>query len=232
MKVRHLFSTGHFFALATILVTLHSVPAIAGGVSLGATRIVYPSEARQITLPVNNSDAESRYLIKSWVEDSTGKKNTDFTITPPLFMIGPNNENIVSIKFNGARQLPDDRESLYWFNSQAIPEQDSKQLENVLQLASLSRIKLFVRPVKLEMKPSEATEHIRFSRQAGELVVHNPTPYYITLVSFMDGKNVLPNTMVPPKESLSVKSTGNGNITFRTINDYGAVTPVQNGVMK
>lgn len=232
MKIRHFFSTVHALAFAAILGAFHSVPAVAGGVSLGATRIVYPSDSRQITLPVNNSDTESRYLIKSWVEDSEGKKTTDFTVTPPLFMIGPKNENIVSIKFTGARSLPGDRETLYWFNSQAIPEQDSKKLENVLQLASLSRIKLFVRPSKLEMKPVEAPEHIRFSRKGGELVVHNPTPYYITLVSFTDSNNVLPNTMVPPKASLSVKSAGKGNITFRTINDYGAVTPVQNGVMK
>lgn len=218
--------------LYVLLFTLCSSSAIAGGVSLGATRVVYPADSRQITIPVNNSDAQSRFLIKSWVEDSKENKTADFTVTPPLFMIGPSSENIISIKFNGVRSLPTDRETLYWFNSQAIPQKDIEKGENLLQLASVSRIKLFMRPAGLEMSAIEAPQHIRFSRQGSDIVVHNPTPYHITLVAFMDGKTVLPNTMVLPKGSTTVKSSGNGSITFRTINDYGAVTPEQKGVMK
>lgn len=209
-----------------------SPSVLAGGVSLGSTRIVYPSDSRQITLPVNNTDDKSRFLINSWIEDSEGKKSNDFTITPPLFMIGPGNENILSIKLNGNRSLPADRETLYWLNSQAIPQQDAAKGENILQIASQSRIKLFVRPAGLEMKATEAQEHISFSRHAGELVVHNPTPYHITLVGLTDGSVGLPNTMVPPKQNIVVKSSGNGPVSFRTINDYGAITPVQKGVMK
>lgn len=218
--------------LSAFLFALYSSSATAGGVSLGATRVVYPADSRQITIPVNNSDTKSRFLIKSWVEDSKENKTADFTVTPPLFMIGPGSENIISIKFNGIRSLPTDRETLYWFNSQAIPQKDIEKGENVLQLASVSRIKLFMRPGGLEMTAIEAPQHIRFSRQGSDIIVHNPTPYHITLVAFMDGKTVLPNTMVPPKGSTTVKSSGNGSITFRTINDYGAITPEQKGVMK
>lgn len=220
------------FFPAVFFAFIFSSSVTAGGISLGSTRIVYPADSRQVTLPVNNTDDKSRFLIKSWAEDSEGNKTSDFTITPPLFMIGPGNENILSIKFNGTRQLPADRETLYWFNSQAIPQQDAAKGENVLQLATLSRIKIFVRPAGLEMKAIEAPDHIRFSRQAGELVVHNPTPYHITLVGLTDGNTVLPNTMVPPKNSTAVRSSGNGAVSFRTLNDYGAITPVQKGVMK
>jgi fimbrial chaperone protein len=221
-----------FIFLNALLSVLFSSAVTAGGVALGSTRIVYPSGIRQITLPVNNTDDKSRFLIKSWVENSEEKKTNDFMITPPLFMIGPGNENLVSIKFNGTEQLPIDRETLYWFNSQAIPQRKAARGENILQLATLSRIKIFFRPSGLEMSAAEAPQHIRFSRQKGNLVVHNPTPYYITLVGFRAGKEVLPNTMVAPKQSLPVSSSGNGEITFRTVNDYGALTPEQKGLMK
>lgn len=209
-----------------------SPASIAGGVSLGATRVIYPAEARQISLMVNNSDDKSRFLIQSWIEDLNGKKTNDFSVSPPLFMIGPEKENTLRISFNRLRDLPSDRETLYWFNAQAIPQQDIEKGQNVLQLASLSRIKMFVRPSGLQMKSIDAPNHIRFSTQGGVLAVHNQSPYYVTLVNFKVGETFQPNTMVAPKETVTLKSNGSGDITFSTINDYGAITPIQKGVMK
>ncbi|MGE6178849.1 fimbria/pilus periplasmic chaperone [Aeromonas salmonicida] len=218
--------------IAMMAATFSSV-SLAGGVALGATRIVYPADARQVTLPITNTDDKSRFLIKAWAEDSEGKKTSDFTVTPPLFMIGPSNEHILSLRLNAVSPLPSDRETLYWFNAQAIPQHDASKGENVLQLAALSKIKVFVRPAGLSIKPLEAPDHLRFSYQGESLVVHNPTPYHITLVSLMEGDAGLPNTMVPPNASLSLKASGKkGPITFRTINDYGAITDVVEGVMK
>lgn len=221
-------------ALAVSMVAALTSPySIAGGVALGATRIVYPLDERQVTLPITNTDDKSRFLIKSWAEDSEGKKSADITTTPPLFMIAPGNEHILSIKLNASSALPSDRETLYWLNAQAIPQYDATKGENVLQLAALSKIKIFVRPSGLDIKPLEAPNHLSFSRQGESLVVHNPTPYHITLVSIMEGDADLPNVMVPPKESLTMKSSGKkGPITFRTINDYGAITDIKEGLMK
>lgn len=218
--------------LAALVSCTLSSASIAGGVSLGATRIIYPAEARQISLMVNNSDDKSRFLIQSWIEDLNGKKNNDFSVSPPLFMIGPEKENTLRISFNRLRGLPSDRETLYWFNAQAIPQQDTEKGQNVLQLASLSRIKMFVRPSGLQMKSIDAPNHIRFSKQAAGLAVHNSSPYYVTLVNFKVGETFQPNTMVAPKDTVILKSNGSGDITFSTINDYGAITPLQKGVMK
>ncbi|ELE9247829.1 fimbria/pilus periplasmic chaperone [Enterobacter kobei] len=212
---------------------LTSLQAHAGGVALGATRIVYPQGSAQVSLPVNNTDDKARFLIQSWVEDSSGKKSSDFSVTPPLFAIEPEKENTLRISYTSPRALPTDRETLYWFNSKAIPQSSPETRGmNTLQVASLSRIKLFVRPEGLEPKPDLAPEQLRFSRSAGKLVIHNPTPYHITLVKLKDGAASLPNTMVAPKSEVSVDSSGSGAITFSTINDYGATTPVATGQMK
>ena len=55
------------------------------GVALGATRVVYPSDLKQVQLAVTNNDEKSAYLIQSWIENNDGGKDGRFVITPPLF---------------------------------------------------------------------------------------------------------------------------------------------------
>lgn len=51
--------------------------------------------------------------------------------------------------------------------------------------------------------------------------------YLITVTNMKAGNSNLPNTMVPPKGEVSVDIThaATGDISFQTINDYGALTP-------
>lgn len=207
----------------------------AGGIALGATRVIYPADAKQTSLSINNSDTKERYLVNSWVENNLGGKDKNFVVTPPLFVSEPKSENTLRIIYVGP-PLPGDRESIFWMNVKAIPSVDKNNLEgnNVLQLAILSRIKLFVRPKNLQMQPEEAVKQMRFSRSGGHLSLHNPSPYYVSTVNLNIGNEKLPNTMVAPKSvsQVALPSGAQGKITFQTVNDYGAVTPVQAGVMQ
>lgn len=53
------------------------------------------------------------------------------------------------------------------------------------------------------------------------------TPYSISFMATVAGNSNLPNTMVPPKGEVSVDipHAATGDISFQTINDYGALTP-------
>lgn len=99
--------------------------------------------------------------------------------------------------------------------------------ENTLQLAIISRIKMFYRPTHLAMAPEEAPAMLRFRRSGSKLTLINPTPYFITVTNMKAGNSNLPNTMVPPKGEVSVDipHAVTGDISFQTINDYGALTP-------
>ena len=99
--------------------------------------------------------------------------------------------------------------------------------ERSLQLAIISRIKMFYRPTNLAMAPEEAPAMLRFRRSGSKLTLINPTPYFITVTNMKAGNSNLPNTMVPPKGEVSVDIThaATGDISFQTINDYGALTP-------
>ncbi|EHD5787305.1 fimbria/pilus periplasmic chaperone [Escherichia coli] len=142
--------------MATVLLLLlfacHSTVANAA-VALGATRVIYPANQKQVLLPVTNNDPASVYLIQSWIENAGDQKDTQFVITPPLFSM--------------------------------------------------------------------------FRRSGSKLTLINPTPYFITVTNMKAGNSNLPNTMVPPKGEVSVDipHAATGDISFQTINDYGALTP-------
>lgn len=214
-----------------------SVLACAGnaqaGVALGATRVIYPSDQKQVSLAVTSNDDKSTYLIQSWVENVENKKDMRLVITPPLFVMQGKKENTLRIIDATNKGLPQDRESLFWINVKAIPSMNKSLVqENTLQLAILSRIKLFYRPLGLKVAPEKAPEQLRFKRNGNILAINNPTPYFITVTSLNAGTRILENTMVPPfgNSTVAVPGDAGSEITYQTINDYGALTPKLKGV--
>lgn len=209
---------------------ISSAVSAEGGISLGATRVIYPAEAKQTSLAVNNSDNKSRFLINSWIEDEQGQKIKTFAVTPPLFVSEPNSENTLRIIYVGP-PLPGDRESLFWLNVKAIPSVEKESLagKNVLHLAILSRIKLFVRPSTLTDLVQEAPEALSFALEGNTLKITNASSYYLSLVNMHINQRKVNNVMVAPKKSTQVAlpPDARGDLTFQTVNDYGAVTPVR-----
>ncbi|STQ68611.1 fimbria/pilus periplasmic chaperone [Hafnia alvei] len=51
--------------------------AIAGGVGLGTTRVIYPQNSSQASLSIQNTDASKVFLIQSWVSNPDGNKGND-----------------------------------------------------------------------------------------------------------------------------------------------------------
>lgn len=227
MKIR-------YFALAGLVCAsaAFSGGAMAGGVGLGTTRVIYNESSSQASLPITNSDTNERYLVQSWVEDNNGNKSQDFVVTPPLFASSPKSENTLRIVYLG-KKPPLDREVVYWMNVKAIPavNPDSVKGKNTLQLAVLSRIKLFMRPEGLEMSEIDAMNHLRFHQAGGKLTVTNPTPYYQTMVNLSVGGKKLSNSMVEPKGSITISAPAGaaGEVRFQIVNDYGALSAQQVG---
>lgn len=219
----------------TLLVSSLFSSAYAGGIAPGATRVIYPESDSQASLSVSNSDGHQRYLIQAWVSDDEGNRVRDFIVTPPLFTASPKSENTLRIVYTG-RPLPADREAAYRINIKAIPAVNKESLKggNTLQLAVLSRMKLFMRPAGLEMSEAESPKHLRFHFSGRQLTIFNPTPYYQSLVNLYVGSQKAENSMVPPfgQSSLNLPAGSAGQIRYQTVNDYGAVSPQQTGMMQ
>ncbi|HDS9458798.1 TPA: fimbria/pilus periplasmic chaperone [Enterobacter asburiae] len=206
--------------------TVCSTAAYAGGVGLGATRMVYSSATNQSMLQVRNTHPDATFLIQSWMENEKGQKTNDFVITPPLYVMKPASESAVKIMFNG-KALPEDRETLYWMTVKAIPQQSKSGSGNSLQFASANRIKVFYRPESLGQGAGEAWKSLSGVYRAGKVTLTNPTPYYLTTINVkIDGMPVQP-VMVPPKSSVALAETFShaNTMSYQTINDYGAWTP-------
>ncbi|MDR0236899.1 fimbria/pilus periplasmic chaperone [Acinetobacter sp.] len=197
-----------------------------GGVSLGATRVIYPVGAKQVSLSVINHSKKDRYLISSWVETQAEEKTKNFLVTPPLFVAEPATENTLRI-VNLATNLPQDRESVFWLNVKSIPSVDKAVLEekNILQLAVLSRIKLFLRPEKLKIAPEDAIEKVKFSKTPDGVVVDNQSPYHISFVNLLLDGGKLDSVMALPFEKTKISKISGNKLSYQTVNDYGGVTP-------
>lgn len=213
-----------------ILMMISAPVSASGGIALGATRVIYPADAKQTSLAITNSNKQERYLVNAWIENDRGQKEKTFAVTPPLFVSEPDSENTLRIIYAGP-PLPSDRESLFFMNVKAIPSVNKENMEgkNVLQLAILSRIKLFVRPKNLAMPPEEALSQLKFERAGNHLKISNASPYYVTLVNLQLGGQKLENIMIAPKNSAqqALPSGASGALSWQSVNDYGAITPAR-----
>lgn len=221
-------------ALVAAVVCSVSCCALAGGITVGGTRVVYPAGAKQADISVRNSSEHSTFLVQSWVEDAQGEKSPDFIVTPPLYVSAPGNENTLRLMHIG-NPLPSDRETLYYFNAKAIPSVDKAQTQgkNVLLFASVTRIKLFVRPSGLTPSVGDAPDKLTFSQKGERLTINNPTPYYLTLTGISSGSNRLRDIMVSPFGTASepLLNGAAASVEFHTINDFGATTPAHHATV-
>ncbi|EIC85710.1 fimbria/pilus periplasmic chaperone [Serratia sp. M24T3] len=223
MNLSHVKKTATLvFILSAMLAPLYA--QAEGGLSIQGTRIVYPQGSKQVSISMTNSSTTESFLVQSRVEDAAGNKTQDFIVTPPLYLSGPKNENVVRIMHVG-KELPGDRESLYYFIEKAIPSLDKSKVTSgsVLMLATANRIKLFVRPKGLTQDVNTAPQSLHFYKTGNTLHISNPSPYYLTMTEIKYGNEDIPGIMIAPKEqaTLPLPAGNTHTISYRTINDFG-----------
>ena len=213
-------------------------------VVIGGTRVVFPAQQGEVTVRLSN-EGDKPALVEAWIDDgdihsTPDSVNTPFLITPPVFRMEPRKDQSLRILYvQGAQRLPADRESLFWLNVLEIPPKPSGAMadKNTLQFAIRSRLKLFYRPANLTGDPAKAPDQLSFKpandNQGAALVVHNPTPYYITISELALGTDGKPlagtggmvapfgDLRLPLKDLAQAPSAGT-SVVFTTINDYGA----------
>lgn len=209
-----------------------AVPAANAAISLDRTRAVYLSDAKSISLNIVNENKELPFLAQSWLENEQHQKITSpLVVLPPLQRVEANERSVVRItKTPEADRLPQDRESVFYFNLREIPPKSSKT--NVMQLALQTQIKLFYRPKAIVAPKGEVwQEKLVFRKGADGFTVENPTPFYITLTGMTrqtqkQGGGALGDfqpVMLKPKssENLKLRDSGLNSFVVTYINDYG-----------
>ncbi|RJT21016.1 molecular chaperone [Buttiauxella izardii] len=217
------------FSYRTIIAStllIASIPSYAG-LTVGATRVIFSGDMKEASLSVKNSDNSSVYLIRSWVSSDIDGAKVPFLTTPPLFRLEEGQSNNIRIN-QTTSNLPQDRESVYWLNTLAIPPESEKKTTNSLQFSLNTRIKLFYRPEALNdpRKAENASSELTFTHSGDSLQANNPTPYFVNMSQIkINGNTLREGYMVAPKSSLKIKNSAtSGSINWKAINDYGGLT--------
>lgn len=206
-------------------------PQAQAAIALDRTRVIFDGGQNSVSLNISNQNKQLPYLAQAWLEDGEGNKvQSPLVVLPPVQRVEPGKPSQVKIQaLPAAKQLPQDRETLYYFNLREIPPKSDKP--NTLQIALQTRIKLFYRPAAIAPQQNAAPwqEQLTLTKQGDKYQVNNPTPYYITIIDAANKKGVegvkgFEPLMVPPKGniSLGVSAAALGGTPVLTyINDYG-----------
>lgn len=210
------------------ILCLGVIPQALSAVSMDRTRVIFEGAEKSLTITIANDNKQLPYLAQSWLEDADQKKITTGPIvaTPPVQRLEPGAKSLVRLASTpDISKLPQDRESLFYFNLREIPPRSEKA--NVLQIALQTRVKLFYRPASIQAKPNAVwQDKLILNSVTGGYRIENPTPYYVTIIGIggdekqaLEGK--FESVMVPPKSDLTVKSGSYSSPYLAYINDYG-----------
>ena len=222
-------------ALITTIISLSTLASTGANaaIALDRTRVIFNGTEKTISLNVTNQNVDLPYLAQGWIENVQGEKvESPLTVLPPVQRIEAGEKSQVKIQsLPDISKLPQDRESVFYFNLREIPPKSSQP--NVLQIALQTRIKLFYRPKALYASRTDLDspwqEKLTITRKGDGYELNNPTPYYITIVDA--AKDLNGNTianfepvMIDPRSSQLLKGNTSslGTAPVLTyINDYG-----------
>lgn len=217
-----------------ILLSVIFSSQVYSAISLDRTRVIFNGDRKNVALTITNKNVQLPFLAQGWVEDAAGKKVTSpFVVLPPVQRLEPGKTSQVRIEaLPDVAKLPQDRESVYYFNLREIPPQSDKP--NVLQLALQSKIKIFYRPTQILLSDTEMSnnpwqEKLTLIKKGNQYIAKNPTAFNTTLIGAAASDNSpgfsdFAAAMVPPfgEMALNLPVSKLGNAPVLTyINDYG-----------
>ncbi|PIB57726.1 MULTISPECIES: fimbria/pilus periplasmic chaperone [unclassified Pseudomonas] len=222
-----------FTSSALVLLALGLSQSASAAIGLDRTRVIFDGGKDATSVNITNNNKQLPYLAQGWIEDESGNKITSpLIVLPPVQRLEPGKQSQVKVQaLPAAKSLPQDRETVYYFNLREIPPRSDKS--NTLQIALQTRVKLFYRPQAITPSQQDFSnpwqQRLTLTREGDQYRVNNPTPYYVTLVdarSSKDGKTVpgFAPLMVPPKGAMTLGPTATAlgatpHLTY--VNDYG-----------
>lgn len=217
----------------------------SASVVVGGTRVVYPADAREVTVKLNNVGNDPS-LVQVWVDPGDASMLADevdvpFVVVPPIFRIDPSASQTLRMTYT-QEPLPQDRETVFWLNVLDVPPSPSVSSPgeaNYMQVAIRTRIKLFYRPTNLPGDPVKAAENLVWrvvpgtSKENYALRGENPSAYAVSFnrvglsvngKEFAgDGGMILPGgTHDFPLKGLAAMPSGPARVKYQWVNDYGA----------
>jgi fimbrial chaperone protein len=230
-----------FRLLLSLFVAGFAASSSLASVVMTGTRVIYPGGAAERSIQFTNQD-DVPNVVQVWVDsgdpNSTPETaNAPFVVTPPVFRMEPKAGQTARLIFTG-KDLPQDRESVFFINAVQIPALSQAQADrNKMLLLLRNRVKLFYRPGGLAGEPERAAEKLRFAltREGSEwkVVATNDSAFHVSMTDARIVKAgragvALQPDMVAPKSTFEWRlksdedlANGGWSVKFVFVNDYG-----------
>lgn len=208
---------------------------VSAGVMPSQSRIIYHAQDKEQTLMLANTN-DYPVIVQNWVDNGEGTpeaKHIPFVSIPPVFQLDTSDVKGIRVVYNQS-PLPEDRESLFWFNIYEIPpEKKGVNPDNSVLVTMNTQIKLFYRPTGITSIPEDAIKQISCYKQSLSVIeCNNPSPIYLSIIdikmSHANGKTQGPTDgefIVPPKSkkifNFNEPVDSGQKITLVYLNDFG-----------
>lgn len=156
------------------------------GIMPSQSRIIYHHQDREQTLMLANTN-DYPVIVQTWIdrgEGSPDSPNVPFISIPPIAQLAPSDMKGVRIIYN-QKELPQDRESLFWFNMYEVPPEKKGNLPaNSILVTMNTQIKLFYRPEGITQTPENVFPQVSCQKiSAGEISCSNPSPIHLSVIA-------------------------------------------------
>lgn len=217
----------HFISCGISLLCFSTL-ALADGLTLGGTRLIYDATKKEASISFNNRGESAPQLVQAWVSDKNrNRNNIPFVVTPPVAKLAQNSTTSIRVVYTG-QSLPTDRETQFLLNVRAVPATEKQDNPQRLTIATQNIIKLIYRPARLTADgASRAGEKLRVTRSGNGVLFENPTPYVVSLTGVViNGKKIERPGTVQPLDNLTIPFQDGtpSSASWRTINDFGGMT--------
>lgn len=221
------------YCIFSLLFGLLFSHAVAAGIVMTGTRIVYPAQAREKSVQLRNAD-DRPYIVELQVDSGISSAADDrFIITPPVFRMEPKSGQSVRLTYGG-EALAQDRESLFYLSFTQLPAiRANEQNGNQLILAITNRVKIFYRPQGLDGTPEKIAAGLEFSLRGKKLRVSNSSGMFAVVrrasliangreILLADSQMVAPKSTVDWQPATSLSTLRGARLRLVLVNDYGA----------
>ncbi|MBM6703488.1 molecular chaperone [Sutterella massiliensis] len=201
------------------------------GIGYNETRVVIEKGRHDGSLILKNT-SEFAFLVQSYIETADhGERRKDFLVTPPLAKLLPGKNTRVRVTVTDPASLPQDRESMFWLYTRAIPSKVNDR-ENRLNINFVMRLKVFYRPKGMKGTMREAIEGLEWSWTDGGLVAKNASPFHISLASLtVNGVSHEVSDVIAPFASMTFdaawlpkgKTNEKTEVVWRAVSDLGGI---------
>lgn len=168
---------------------LFSIASNANVVMTGS-RIIYPEGKPFVNVTLKNKSNDV-FMVQSWLESKQqGSNGIPFIALPPLIKLQSEQKSEIRIIHTDKENLPQDRESVFYYNFLQIPSSlavsKASVGRNKIVLTVRHKVKLFYRPQKTQnykrnWQDDFNVELVNYRDSLATLRFHNKQPLHVSL---------------------------------------------------